>query len=183
LPSTFALKIGYTVPPVGLGSQENWIPECLILQKSVKEREVDGDCYGRYTIAPAHRDVSDTHACWAYTARQQIVVEVNYYSRDMLGVNLTRRPPPPPDNAVTRRVTQLLISQCCSASCVGCKRGSARIFCRAPRCDAAAVGSPVPPLSIDVFRPSGAQQQTRRKTRLRSQDGTDRQTEGRTTVS
>jgi len=39
------------------------------------------------------------------------------------------------------------------------------------------------PLSIDVSRPHGVQQQTRCTPRLRSIDGTDRQTDGRWTVS
>jgi len=38
-----------------------------------------------------------------------------------------------------------------------------------------------PPLSmIDISRPHGARQQTRRTPRLRSNDGTDTQTDGRT---
>ena len=46
----------------------------------------------------------------------------------------------------------------------------------APRCGAAA--------AVDrYFPPHGAQQQTRRTPRLRSNDGTDRRTDGRSTVS
>jgi len=60
----------------------------------------------------------------------------------------------------------------------------------AAECRAAApllLGTRSLPLSIDVSRRHGAQQQTRRKPQLRSIDGTDRQTDrqtdGRWTVS
>jgi len=56
----------------------------------------------------------------------------------------------------------------------------------AAECRAAApllLGARRLPLSIDVSRPPGPQQQTRCTPQLRSIDGTDRQTDGRWTVS
>jgi len=69
------------------------------------------------------------------------------------------------------------LTSLCSASYVTCQRDTARICCRTPLL----LGARRPPLSIDISCPHGAQQQTRRTPRLRSNDGTDRQTEyGRT---
>jgi len=51
----------------------------------------------------------------------------------------------------------------------------------APWCCSAAAGRT--PLSIDISCRHGAQQQTRRTPRLRSHDGTDEQTDGRSIVS
>jgi len=63
----------------------------------------------------------------------------------------------------------------CSASCVKVSY-TARICCWAPRCGAAAGGRLAPPLSIDISRPPGPQQQTRRSGVRRQNDGANRQT-------
>ena len=68
----------------------------------------------------------------------------------------------------------------CSASHGDCKPDTVRICFCCPvlrrRC------CPAPPLSIDISCTRGAQQQTRRTPLLRSIDGTDRQTDGRTDI-
>jgi len=45
------------------------------------------------------------------------------------------------------------------------------------------LGARPPPLSVDISCPHGAQQQTCRTPRLRSNDGKDRRTDGRWSVS
>ena len=67
---------------------------------------------------------------------------------------------------------------CVQSRRLGCQHGTARIRCWAPRCDAATAGCPTPPLLIAVSCPYGAQQQTGRTPLLRSNDGTDKRTDG-----
>jgi len=94
-----------------------------------------------------------------------------------------------PFSALTSSMTQLPeMTILCSASCGGWQRDTARICCWAQfavvRRSAALLllGARRPPLTIDISCRHGAQQQTRRSC-VRMVGRTDRQTDGRPTVS
>jgi len=75
-----------------------------------------------------------------------------------------------------------LIQICVQPRQLGCQHDTARICCCAPCCGAVAAERRCL-LSIDMSCLRGAQQQTHRTPLLQPNDGTDRQTDGRPTVT